>query len=159
MCNAHPPHHHHPDKRYSGWTTGPTSHPSFGRTRPMSLRWLSPYMPCNSNSWHVFSQVTRVFRLSMNTIQNMMGTLQGIQVKSPLRHQCHPHCHEVNHNHQKQKQHQHQHPHWWNYHDLDQVRAEAYVTDYFYNNTQKGWCETRIINNTLDLRLEWWQSL
>ena len=27
-------------------------------------------------------QVTRVFRLSMNTIQNMMGTLQGIQVKT-----------------------------------------------------------------------------
>ena len=113
----------------------------------------------DSNSWHVFSQVTRVFRLSMNTIQNMMGTLQGIQVKSPLRHQCHPHCHEVNHNHQKQKHHHRHHQHWWNYHDLDQVRAEAYVTDYFYNNTQKGWCETRIINNTLDLRLEWWQSL
>ena len=33
-----------------------------------------------------------------------------------------------------------------------QIRAEAYVTEYFYNNTQKGWCETRIINQTLSLR-------
>ena len=57
------------------------------------------------------TQVTRSFTLSMTTIQQMMGTLQGIQ-----------------------------------------VRAEAYVTDFWYNNTQKGWCETRIINNTLDLR-------
>ena len=29
-------------KRCSGWTTGPTSHQSFGHTLPMSLRWLSP---------------------------------------------------------------------------------------------------------------------
>ena len=34
---------------------------------------------------------------------------------------------------------------------LLQVRAEVFVTDFLYNNTQKGWCETRIINNTLDL--------
>jgi len=33
-----------------------------------------------------------------------------------------------------------------------QIRAEAYVEEYFYNNTQKGWCETRIINQTLSLR-------
>ena len=33
-----------------------------------------------------------------------------------------------------------------------QIRAEAYVTEYFYGNTQKGWCETRIINQTLSLR-------
>jgi hypothetical protein len=32
------------------------------------------------------------------------------------------------------------------------VRAEAFITDFFYNNTQRGWCETRIINKTLDLR-------
>ena len=32
-----------------------------------------------------------------------------------------------------------------------QVRAEVFITDFLYNNTQKGWCETRIINNTLDL--------
>ena len=57
------------------------------------------------------TDVTRTFYLSMTTIQDMMGTLQGIQ-----------------------------------------VRAEAYVTDFFYNNTQRGWCETRIINNPLDLR-------
>ena len=31
------------------------------------------------------------------------------------------------------------------------VRIEAYVTNFLYNSTQKGWCETRIINNTLDL--------
>jgi len=56
------------------------------------------------------TQITRTFQLSMATILNTMGTLQGIQ-----------------------------------------IRAEAYVTDFWYNNTQKGWCETRIINNTLDL--------
>ena len=33
-----------------------------------------------------------------------------------------------------------------------QVRAEAWVTDFFYNNTQRGFCETRIINQTLSLR-------
>ncbi len=33
-----------------------------------------------------------------------------------------------------------------------QVRAEAWVTEYFYNNTQRGFCETRIINQTLSLR-------
>jgi hypothetical protein len=33
-----------------------------------------------------------------------------------------------------------------------QVRGEAFITDFFYNNTQRGWCETRIINKTLDLR-------
>ena len=33
-----------------------------------------------------------------------------------------------------------------------QVRAEAFVTDYFYNNTQRGYCETRLINQTLSLR-------
>ena len=33
-----------------------------------------------------------------------------------------------------------------------QIRAEAYVTEFFYGNTQKGWCETRIINQTLSLR-------
>ena len=33
-----------------------------------------------------------------------------------------------------------------------QIRAEAYVTEYFYNNTQKGFCESRIINQTLSLR-------
>ena len=33
-----------------------------------------------------------------------------------------------------------------------QVRAEAFVTEYFYNNTQRGFCETRIINQTLSLR-------
>ena len=33
-----------------------------------------------------------------------------------------------------------------------QVRAEAWVSEYFYNNTQRGFCETRIINQTLSLR-------
>lgn len=33
-----------------------------------------------------------------------------------------------------------------------QVRAEAFVTEYFYNNAQRGFCETRIINQTLSLR-------
>ena len=33
-----------------------------------------------------------------------------------------------------------------------QVRAEAWITDFFYNNTQRGFCETRIINQTLSLR-------
>lgn len=33
-----------------------------------------------------------------------------------------------------------------------QVRVEAWVTEYFYNNTQRGFCETRIINQTLSLR-------
>ena len=33
-----------------------------------------------------------------------------------------------------------------------QIRAEAWVTDYFYNNTQRGFCETRVINQTLSLR-------
>ena len=32
-----------------------------------------------------------------------------------------------------------------------QIRAEAEVLEYFYNNTQKGFCETRIINQTLSL--------
>ena len=31
------------------------------------------------------------------------------------------------------------------------VMAEAFVTDFFYNSTQRGWCITRIINKTLDL--------
>ena len=31
------------------------------------------------------------------------------------------------------------------------MRIEAYVTNFLYNSTQKGWCETRIINNTIDL--------
>ncbi len=33
-----------------------------------------------------------------------------------------------------------------------QVRAEAWVTEYFYNETQRGFCETRVINQTLSLR-------
>ena len=33
-----------------------------------------------------------------------------------------------------------------------QVRAEAWVNEFFYNNTQRGFCETRIINQTLSLR-------
>ena len=33
-----------------------------------------------------------------------------------------------------------------------QVRAEAFVTEYFYNNTQGGFCETRVINQTISLR-------
>ena len=33
-----------------------------------------------------------------------------------------------------------------------QVRAEAWITDFFYNNTQRGFCETRIINQTLSLK-------
>ena len=33
-----------------------------------------------------------------------------------------------------------------------QIRAEAFVTDYFYNNTQRGFCETRVINQTLSLK-------
>lgn len=33
-----------------------------------------------------------------------------------------------------------------------QIRAEAWATDYFYNNTQRGFCETRVINQTLSLR-------
>ena len=33
-----------------------------------------------------------------------------------------------------------------------QVRAEASVSEYFYNNTERGFCETRIINQTLSLR-------
>ena len=32
------------------------------------------------------------------------------------------------------------------------MRAEAFVTEYFYNNAQRGFCETRIINQTLSLR-------
>ena len=32
-----------------------------------------------------------------------------------------------------------------------QVRAEAWVNEFFYNNTQRGFCETRIINQTLSL--------
>jgi hypothetical protein len=33
-----------------------------------------------------------------------------------------------------------------------QIRAEAWVTEFFYNNTQRGFCETRVINQTLSLR-------
>ncbi|XP_023346771.1 uncharacterized protein LOC111715653 [Eurytemora carolleeae] len=33
-----------------------------------------------------------------------------------------------------------------------QVLAEAFVTDFFYNNTQRGWSITRIIDPTLDIR-------
>ena len=33
-----------------------------------------------------------------------------------------------------------------------QIRAEAFVTEYFYNNTQGGFCETRVINQTISLR-------
>ena len=32
-----------------------------------------------------------------------------------------------------------------------QIRAEAKVHEYFYNNVQRGFCETRIINQTLSL--------
>lgn len=32
------------------------------------------------------------------------------------------------------------------------VMAEAFATDFFYNNTQRGWCITRIINKTLELK-------
>ena len=101
----------------------------------------------------------------MNTIQNMMGTLQGIQVNHHLwdfdfetvtitmstnittimTTTLYPN--------------QPQSPPSALMEDLlklFKVRAEAYVTDFFYNNTQKGWCETRIINNTLDLRLVCW---
>ena len=31
-------------------------------------------------------------------------------------------------------------------------RAEAWMTEFFYNNTQRGFCETRVINQTLSLR-------
>ena len=33
-----------------------------------------------------------------------------------------------------------------------QIRAEAFVTEFFYNNVQRGFCETRVINETLSLR-------
>ncbi|XP_023330083.1 CD109 antigen [Eurytemora carolleeae] len=33
-----------------------------------------------------------------------------------------------------------------------QVLAEAFMTDFFYNNTQRGWSITRIIDPTLDIR-------
>ncbi len=33
-----------------------------------------------------------------------------------------------------------------------QVRAEAEITEFFYNETQRGFCETRIINQELSLR-------
>ena len=32
-----------------------------------------------------------------------------------------------------------------------QIRAEAFVKEFFYGNTQRGFCETRIINQTLSL--------
>ena len=73
-------------------------------------------------------KTARYFRIGMNQILQMMGSLQGIQVK----------CNVL-----------------WNHHALIsvvfQVRAEVYITDFLYNNSQKAWCETRIINNTLDL--------
>ena len=50
------------------------------------------------------------FRLQTSAVKQMMGTLQGIQ-----------------------------------------IRAEAFVKEYFYGNTQRGFCETRIINQTLSL--------
>lgn len=64
----------------------------------------------NSYQIPVISDTGRNFRIGMNQILQIMGKLQGIQ-----------------------------------------VRAEVYITDFLYNNTQKAWCETRIINNTLDL--------
>ncbi len=33
-----------------------------------------------------------------------------------------------------------------------EVRAEAFITEFFYNNTQRGFCETKIINNSLSLK-------
>ena len=62
----------------------------------------------------------------MNQILQTMGKLQGIQVVVHILY----------------------------YNTLKvafKVRAEVYITDFLYNNTQKAWCETRIINNTLDL--------
>ena len=50
------------------------------------------------------------FYLQMSTVEQMMGTVQGIQ-----------------------------------------IRAEAFVKEFFYGNTQRGFCETRIINQTLSL--------
>ena len=33
-----------------------------------------------------------------------------------------------------------------------EVRAEAFITEYFYNNTQRGFCETKIINNSYSFK-------
>ena len=65
----------------------------------------------------------------MSTVLQYMGSLQGVQVQSSTMFVI-----QIN-----------------NDMCLIQVRAEVFVTDFLYNNTQKGWCETRIINNTLDL--------
>ena len=33
-----------------------------------------------------------------------------------------------------------------------EVRAEAFITEFFYNNTQRGFCESRIIDNVLEVK-------
>ena len=76
-----------------------------------------------------FKDTSKTFRLSMSTVLQYMGSLQGVQVQSSTMFVI-----QIN-----------------NDMCLIQVRAEVFVTDFLYNNTQKGWCETRIINNTLDL--------
>ena len=80
----------------------------------------------NSYQIPVISDTARHFRIGMNQILQTMGKLQGIQVVVHITH----------------------------YKTLKvafKVRAEVYIADFLYNNTQKAWCETRIINNTLDL--------
>ena len=95
--------------------------------RPDRYGYVDPYVNTTSQpirplfqNWTYLISETRQFRqnvdlggtfyLNMKEVQNVMGTIQGVQ-----------------------------------------VRAEAYVTEYFYNNTQRGFCETRIINQTLSL--------
>ena len=80
----------------------------------------------NSYQIPVISDTARHFRIGMNQILQTMGKLQGIQV---VVHITYYKTMKV----------------------VFKVRAEVYITDFLYNNTQKAWCETRIINNTLDL--------
>ena len=77
--------------------------------RPLFQNWT--YMTSERRAYYPNVKNSGPFYLQMGLVEQMMGTVQGIQ-----------------------------------------IRAEAYVTEYFYNNTQKGWCETRIINQTLSLR-------
>ena len=77
----------------------------------------------------------------MSEIERELGSVHGVQVRNHLIKnncqivasiQCKLRFHEILF--------------------YTQVRAEAWVNEFFYNNTQRGFCETRIINQTLSLR-------
>jgi hypothetical protein len=81
------------------------------------------------------NEILRNFRISMSEIAQRMGTLE-VRIKLKKMFDCFTNFVYFK----------------FLFYKGIQVRGEAFITDFFYNNTQRGWCETRIINKTLDLR-------